>query len=60
MQFDRIAFRFRFLHNLPLREKLATVKSLWEKVLLTIEQFLFLKFEIMQWNGVISKEGFLN
>ena len=41
-------------------KKLATVKTSGESLLLTIEQFFFSKFEIMQWNDIISKEGFLN
>ena len=57
-KFDRIAFRFHFLHNSPFCEKLTTPKTSGESLLLTMEHF-FLKFEIMQRNGIIN-EGFLN
>ena len=40
-------------------EKLSTLKTSGESLLLTMELFFSLKFEIMQWNGIIIK-GFLN
>ena len=49
-----------FCKTHPFMKKLATVKTSGESLLLTIEQFFFSKFEIMQWNDIISKEGFLN
>ena len=59
--FDRIAFRFRFLHNSPFREKTYNCENFGRKILLlTIEQYFFSKFKITRWNGVINKEGFLN
>ena len=41
----------------PFMKKLTTVKTLREKVLFC-NRTIFSKFEIMQWNGVIIKEGF--
>ena len=40
--FNRIAFRFQFLHNSPFREKTYNSDNFREKsLLLTIEQFFF-------------------
>ena len=40
--FNRIAFRFQFLHNSPFREKTYNSENFGEKsLLLTIEQFFF-------------------
>ena len=41
-------------------KKLTTVKILGEKVFFNNRTIFFLKFEIVQWNGVIDKQGFLN
>ena len=49
-----------FCTTYPFVKKLATEKFVRKSLLLAIEQFLFLKFEIMQWNGIINKEGFFN
>ena len=44
-----------------IREKTYNCENSRRKsVLLTMEQFDFSKFEILQWNGIINKEGFLN
>ena len=43
----------------PFMKKLTTVKNSGEKSLLN-NRAIFFKLEIMQWNGIINKEGFLN
>ena len=41
--------------------KKLTTENFWRKsILLRIEQIFLSKFEITQWNAVMSKEGFLN
>ena len=57
--------RFNFLHSIfytthSFVKKLTTVKISGEKVFFNNRTIFFLKFEIMQWNGVIDKQGFLN
>ena len=43
------------------REKTYNCENFRSKsLLLTIERFFFLKFEITQWSSVINKAGFLN
>ena len=47
---------FQFLHNSPFREKASNSEKFGRKsILLKVEQFFFLKFEITQWNSVINK-----
>ena len=61
MYFDRIAFRFQFFHNSLFCEKAYNCENFRIKsLLLTKEQLFFTKFKIMQWNGIINKQGFLN
>ena len=57
--------RLNFLHSIfytthSFVKKLTTVKISGEKVFFNNRTIFFLKFEIMQWNGVIDKQGFLN
>ena len=60
MYFDRIAFRFQFFHNSLFCEKAYNWKLRNKKSFVNKRTTFFTKFKIMQWNGIINKQGFLN
>ena len=57
----KCTFRFQFWHNSTFPEKAYNCENLRKKKSFVNNRTIFFsKFEIMQWNGAINKEGFLN